>query len=557
LLIDARTLPDGETLTATVCVVGAGPAGIAIARSLAAAGIEVLLIEAGGFKPEPEIEALSDGEVAPGSPHAPLHLYRRRVIGGASYVWGGRCTPLDPIDFETRSWIPHSGWPFDRAELQPWYEQANPFVDAGRFDYTVAGSLAGRGAFIDGFSSPALHTDRLERFSKPTNIGRLYRDELAASAEVRLVHHAVCTGIRLHHAAERTEMLELRALTGTRLVAKAEAFVLAQGTLETVRLMLASNDVMRDGVGNHSGWLGRSYLTHIEGTLGELHFTPADRPVIWGYEKSDDGIYVRRRFAVSEAAQAKHRVANGIVRLNHPSVVDPAHGQGILSAAYFVKNLLVPEYSRRIAWTDRRTAERLAAMGRTRLFARHALNMLKDLPKVASFGPWWLWVRNLQSRQMPSLVLPSRSGSYPLDFNVEQAPNPESRISLATSRDRFDVPRLRVDWRMSEVDRHTIRATLALFRDAVVETGCATFTFDPETALDQFTAIGGHQMGGARMAADPALGVVDSQCRVHGVANLYLAGNQIFPTVGYANPTLTTVALALRLAGHLADRLRP
>ncbi len=555
MLIDARTLPDGETLTATVCIVGAGPAGIAIARSLAAASIEVLLVEAGGFKPESEIEALSKGEVAPGSPHAPLHLYRRRVIGGASYVWGGRCTPLDPIDFETRSWIPHSGWPLTRAELQPWYEQANPFVDAGRFDYTVEGSLAGRGAFIEGFASPALHTNRIERFSKPTNIGRHYREELVKSAKVRLVHHALCTGVKLHHAAGKTEMLELRTLAGTRLAVKAEVFVLALGTLETVRLMLASNDVMRDGIGNHSGWLGRSYLTHIEGTLGELRFTPADRPVIWGYEKSTDGIYVRRRFAVSEAAQERHGVANGIVRLNHPSVVDPAHGQGILSAAYFVKNLLVPEYRRRIAWTDRRTAERLAAMGRTRLFGRHALNMLKDLLKVATFGPWWLWVRNLQRRQMPSLVLPSRSGRYPLDFNFEQAPNPESRIGLVTSRDRFDVPQLRVDWRMREVDRHTILATLELFRDAVAATGCATFTYDPETALDQFTAIGGHQMSGARMAADPKLGVVDSQCRVHGVDNLYLAGNQIFSTVGYANPTLTTVALALRLAGHLADRL--
>lgn len=276
MLIDARTLPDGETLTAAVCVVGAGPAGIAIARSLAAAGLEVLLVEAGGFKPEKEIEALSEGEVAPGSPHAPLHLYRRRLIGGASYVWGGRCTPLDPIDFQARSWVPYSGWPFERTELEPWYEQANPFVDAGRFDYSVEGSLGGTDAFIEGFSSPALHTDRLERFSKPTNLGLRYRQELVRSTKLKLVHHAICTGVRLHHAAKRAERLELHTLAGTRLFAEAKTFVLAQGTLETVRLMLTSNDVMRDGIGNHSGWLGRSYLTHIEGTLGELRFS---RPI--------------------------------------------------------------------------------------------------------------------------------------------------------------------------------------------------------------------------------------------------------------------------------------
>jgi choline dehydrogenase-like flavoprotein len=137
LLLDARTIPGGSKLNAAACVVGAGPVGIAVARGIAAAGLEVLLVEAGGFAPDKDIEALSSGEVTEGSRHAPLTLYRRRVIGGSSYVWGGRCTPFDPIDFRQRPWIPHSGWPIGYDELLPWYEQANQFLDAGSFDYSA------------------------------------------------------------------------------------------------------------------------------------------------------------------------------------------------------------------------------------------------------------------------------------------------------------------------------------------------------------------------------------------------------------------------------------
>ena len=556
MLINAREIPDGEILRADVCVAGAGPTGIAVARNLAARGFDVLLVEAGDFVPHAEIEALSQGEIAVGSRLPSLQLYRRRVIGGTTYVWGGRCTPFDPIDFEARPWFPDSGWPITYAELLPWYEPANTFLDAGRFDYTVSGSLNGEGSFLDGFSSPWLHTDRIERFSRPTNMGRHYRNEIIRSTKLRLLHHAICTSVRLHSDGRTTDHVELRTLAGCRIRVATKIYVLALGTLETVRILLASRARMPNGIGNHSDWLGRSYLTHLEGNVGELRLTPRDKPVIWGYEKSDDGIYVRRRFAVSAAAQAAFGIGNGIARLNHPSVVDPSHRDGILSAAYLVKNLLVPEYSLRISWTDRRTAARLAEMGRSSLLRRHAANIIRDLPRVAAFGPWWLWVRNLRRRKMPSLVLHSRTGKYPLDFNVEQAPNRQSRIDLSDNVDRFGVPQLKVDWRMGDLDRRTIGGTLNLFRQAIADSGCGEFEYDGETALDQFMAVGGHQMGGARMSADPSQGVVDVDCRVHGIGNLYLAGNCVFPTVGYANPTLTAVALAHRLAAHIGHKLK-
>ena len=387
-------------------------------------------------------------------------------------------------------------------------------------------------------------------------MGRHYRKQMVRSTKLRLVHHAVCTSVRPHADGRVIDHIELQTLTGSRIEVATSIYVLALGTLETVRILLASRTRMPNGIGNHSDWLGRSYLTHLEGSVGELRLTPSDKPVIWGYEKSSDGIYVRRRFAVSALAQATFGIGNGIARLNHASVVDPSHRDGILSAAYFVKNLLVPEYSLRISWTDRRTAARLAEMGRSVLFRRHAANIIRDLPRVAAFGPWWLWVRNMRSRQMPSLVLRSRIGTYPLDFNVEQAPNRQSRIYLSNNVDRFGIPQLKVDWRTGEADRRTIDGTVNLFRKAIADSGCGEFRFDGETVIDQFMPVGGHQMGGARMSPNPSDGVVDVDCRVHGIGNLYLAGNCVFPTVGYANPTLTAVALAHRLAAHIGHKLK-
>jgi choline dehydrogenase-like flavoprotein len=556
VLLDAGAIPEGTTLHADVCIAGAGPAGIAVARMLATAGHDVLLAETGGFSPEEEIESLSAGTVATGSGHPSLTMYRRRVIGGTSYVWGGRCTPLDPLDFEVRDWVPYSGWPIAHRDLLPWYQGASDFLDAGRFDYSVEGSLTDKKDFIEGFVSPILLSDRIERFSLPTNVGHKFRAELVRSPTLRLLHHAVATHIRLDRDNGNVRCLDLRALNGSRMTVVAPAYVLALGAIETVRLMLASNDACENGIGNSSGWLGRSYLSHLEGTVGELRLQPSSRPVIWGYEKSRDGVYVRRRFALSEMAQKEHRIGNAVARLHHESFANPSHRNGILSAAFLTKSLLVPEYSRRISWVDRRTAQRMANTGPASLTRSHLMNVVRDLPGALALIPRWIWLRNLRRRKFPSLVLPSRFGTYPLDVNIEQSPNPASRITLLDTRDRFGMPQVSVDWRMNELDRHSIRTTLALIRDALAQSQCGEFMVDVDESIERITPIGGHQMGGARMSSDAKNGVVDANCRVHGVGNLYLAGSQVFPTVGYANPTLTAVALSLRLAAHLQTNHR-
>ena len=156
---------------ADVCVVGAGAAGIPLALSLTGKGLKVLLLEAGERSQDSRAQAHYQGEVADERMHSPLHRYRLRGLGGSTSLWGGRCMPYDPIDFEERAWVPHSGWPISYEGLLPYYARANAWAEAGRFSYDARHALPGAPPLFAGFDSSIVRTDGLERFSCPTDFG--------------------------------------------------------------------------------------------------------------------------------------------------------------------------------------------------------------------------------------------------------------------------------------------------------------------------------------------------------------------------------------------------
>lgn len=172
---------------------------------------------------------------------------------------------------------------------------------------------------------------------------------------------------------------------------------------------------------------------------------------------------------------------------------------------------------------------------------------LRDLPSVGRTGLRWRgW-----SFGAPKMLL--------IRSSCEQAPHPDSRVTLDGERDALGMPRVVLDWRLSPIDRHTIAFAFRRSVDGLTQAGLGQVTLEPwiETPdLDSGEFEGGyHHMGTTRMSDTPTSGVVDRHCRVHGVHNLYIAGPSVFPTSGCANPMLTIVALALRLAGHLSDGL--
>lgn len=545
LVIAQASELDTLALHAGVCIVGGGPVGIALALSLAESGRDVLLLEAGDLARDAAVQAFYEGAVADPALHSPTVEYRERRLGGTSTVWGGRCMPLDPIDYEPRDWVPDSGWPIGGDALAAYYPQANRLCEVGAFDYRAGSALApGARPMIAGFAGDHFSDDSLERLSCPTDFGARYRNRLARAGNVRVLLRAAVQSIDLDPAGGRVAGLSVRDAGGRTLTVTADEVVLALGGLETPRLMLASRAVHATGVGNGHDVVGRYYMSHLAGTIGT--FRAAAPGAVWhGYDIADDGTYCRRRLALSEAAQRRHRIGNVVLRLHHPRIGDPAHGTGILSAL-FLGRLLVPRHYRgRLVGSD--------AGGPLGTLA-HVRNVARQPAAVARFAAQMLVARRLAARKYPSIVVEPRDGAYSLDVHAEQQPNRDSRVLLGDARDAYGMPRLLVDWHYTAGDIETLRTALALLAEDLARSGCGRFDYDPhavEAEMTRYGAYPGHHIGTARMGDDPRSSVVDRHCRVHGIANLHVAGAAVFPTSSQANPTLTAVALALRLADRL------
>ncbi|HWX46534.1 MAG TPA: GMC family oxidoreductase [Roseomonas sp.] len=554
MILDALSLAPGTSLEADLCIVGGGAAGLSLACALEGSGLSVLLLEAGGRKFDAAAQGGLNGEVAEGSIHSPPHMYRRRVLGGATSIWGGRCVPFDPIDLERRDWVPQSGWPIGWEALSAYYPAAQQYFEAGAYAYDVPEALGpGAPPTIEGFDDPDITASRIERFSRPTDFGKANSARLAASTQVRVLLNA--HAVRLVAENGPVEVLEGASAPGRGFTVRARRYVLATGGLEVPRLLMASDPSRRGGLGNEGGALGRYYMCHAENTLGRLRLLPANRPIALDFEVTPDGIYVRRKFGLSDAAQRREGLLNTIFRLHYPLIADPAHGSGVLSAMYLVKDAILPEYRRKLATIE--IANRGKMQRDSRFWLAHMANVLRDSPGVLNFGQKWLRKRTFASRKLPFVVVRSRDGSYPLDVNAEQVPNPESRVTLGRETDAFGLPRLRVDWRLHPADVDSLVRSMKLARAAFARSGVAQLDFDDATIEDEVrasTPVGGHHIGTARMSETPRDGVVNADCAVHGVPNLYIASSAVFPTCSHANPTLTIVAMALRLADHLKAR---
>ena len=544
---DAAEIEAGAALAADICIVGSGAAGISLALALVDSGLSVLVLEGGGAAFEAASQALYQGAVADPRMHSPADWYRRRGLGGSTTIWGGRCVPFDAIDFEARPWVAGGGWPIGMDSLAPWYGPANALCEAGRFAYTAADAFpAGLRPMIDGFGGADFSSDTLERFSIPTDFGKRYRARLALCGNVRLLLHASVVALRTGADAMVVDRLDVAGPGGRRFAVRARHIVLALGGLETPRLLLASRGDQAsghaDGLGNAHGQVGRHYMCHIAGTIGTLRTA---RQAWHGYDLSDDGVYCRRRLALTPAAQRRLRTGNFVARLHHPRIPDPSHRSGALSALQFARPFIANEYGKRLHGGAKLPAS--AWLG-------HLRNVAADPRGTAGFLLHWLRHRTLATRKYPSVIVAPAENRFSLDFHAEQEPNPLSRVTVTQDLDRLGMPRLLVDWRHTELDMHTVRAALAALASQISACGAGVFAYDPaevEAAALQDGAYGGHHIGTARMSADRRTGVVDADCRVHGTANLFVAGSAVFSTSGQANPTLTIVALALRLATHL------
>ena len=545
MIMDTRQLAAGDALQCDICIVGSGAAGLTLAHELRDSGRDVIVLEAGGEKFRSDAQDPYKGEVTNPAHHGPLHEYRQRRLGGTTAVWGGRCAPFTEIDFERRAHVPHSGWPLSKAQLDPFYKRANVYCQCGEYVYDASQALPRSGEWIPGFRSDDVDASGIWRFSPPTHFGKVYREELAASSNIRILLHANCLRLSCAQNASAVESVEAASVPSRTFRVRAKRVVLACGGLEVARLLLTSNQVHPNGIGNDYGLVGRFYISHMTGDAGEVEIA-SDHAALWSYEQTRDRVYCRRSLTISAAAQRRDRLLNFRAILTHPPVADPRHGSGVLSAMYLMKRALArripPEYSR--ALSGMRSLEHVAM---------HCRNIGTDAVSLTRFSLLWTRKRVLASRKLPSVVIPNHSGIYTLHFDAEQSPNPESRVSLCATRDSFGIPRMRVDWRFTANDVCSIARSCRLIGDVLARTKTGRLLFDPDEAAEHVAegaAVGSHHIGTARMGSSPNVGVVNADCRVYGMDNLFIS-SAVFPTSGFANPTLTIVALAVRMAYHL------
>jgi choline dehydrogenase-like flavoprotein len=505
-----------------LCIVGAGPAGITVALELEASGWRVCLLEAGGPAYEPATQRLFEGEVR-GQAYPPLRDTRAGALGGSTTVWAGWCRPLEPLDFEPRPWCGAAGWPFGLDALAPFYARAHELCGLAAFDYDPAHWSAVLGPEQILPADPAVANQIFH--VNIQDFGRRYRERLERSRAIDLVLHAPVT--RLDLDGRVCTAVDVRTLDGHALTIRADRFVLAAGGIENPRLLLlsAAGPDGADAPGNGSGMLGRYFADHAFVDFGTLVLR---RPNALGF------------YRLERAAPGRDAMVRGVLSLRREVV----ERERLLHSALFFH----PRYEAHRSFANAGVKAWLQLWNK--LNHRGVPGAPGPYLRAAVKAPHHIAVamaRKLAVRHGPARRWRMR-GAFETGFRAG------NRVSLGEERDRLGRQRPLVDYRIDDEDIESMRRVARLFDGAVrqAELGHLELAFpDEPLAWRHMIEAGKHHMGTTRMHRSARLGVVDEHGRVHGTANLYVTGSSVFPSGGYANPTLTIVALAARLSDHL------
>lgn len=552
MIEDARSIPKNTLLEADLCILGGGAAGIAVALEYLESGRSVILVPGGGPGQTADGIDLYRGKVSPKGSHEPLEENRIRMWGGTTTVWGGRCVPFDPIDFEERSWIPNSGWPIKHDDLKGYIAKANQLSEAGVADFDARSVFPStQTEIINGFDDDQIVSWPLERWSTPTDYSKRYRQKIQSAPNVRVLLYAHGIHLQMDDAGKSVAHVTAACSPNCHFQIRAKNVVLACGALENARLLLASNNILSKGIGNQHDLVGRYYQSHRFGVCGYAVLNDPDKDFIYEFEKDDADVYCRRRFWLTPKAQQEREVNNVVGFFFRNVSGSSEHRNAMVSVIMLVKTVLGG-----------------AKKGPKRLFGilkaqrneliSHVWIILKDGPSIFVQLGAVAYTRFFQKRRLPMILPPKKSNRFPLFYQTEHAPLYESRVTLdESSKDDFGMPRLDVQICFSEIDFRTIRTFISIFKERLESSGLGYFQMskDEEDALkhaeSQSFNSNSHNIGTTRMSHDPIHGVVDSNCKVFDVDNLYLAGSSVFPTSSHANPTLMIIALALRLADNL------
>jgi choline dehydrogenase-like flavoprotein len=514
MIVDAKTVPKDSHLECDICIIGGGPAGISIAKEFIGSSTSVILLESGGETSDEDNQALANGGFSlRGWGHQfenkdCLNQCRGRLLGGTSDRWGGMCGEFDAQDYEKRDWIPHSGWPINDNDVRPYLPNAAKLcgitpIQEDLSKYKGTPLVVGDGNKI---------TSKIFHFSPPVRFGQQYKNDLDAARNLRTFLNANVTDLIQKEDKQEIDYVDVKTLSGNSFEVKSKIFVLATGGIDNAKLLLNANNGR--GIGNENDLVGRFFMGHIYiiPIVPSIVFSSLNQDNFTFYTdhlEDELGHNVSGCFALHPEEQQNLRISNA--------------------------NLL------------------FGALGRRTTKAKGGRKLEEDLDAFgkAAFATAKEEFRNLTGRSNTAI---KDENVFEIAISVEQAPNPNSRVLLSDTRDSFGNPLANLDARFQEIDYDTILGTVQTFAKelGVNQVAKARILAGRKTYFDnQLHNLGCHHMGTTRMSDSPRTGVVDKNCKVFGVSNLYIAGSSVFSTGGAVNPTYKIVALGLRLADHI------
>jgi choline dehydrogenase-like flavoprotein len=516
---DARTLENGTLIEGDICIVGAGAAGISIAMEFINTPYKVILLEGGGFEYEERIQELYGGTTT-GQPYYPIKSSELHYFGGTTGHWGGMCSLFDPIAFQKRAWVDKSGWPITQETLIPYYDRAHVNLDLDIFEFNLEYWQKKDPTLVSlPFNEDTVWT-KVWKFSPPTRFGKKYKEAIVNSKNIHLYTYANMVDITANDNLSSIKTVTVKNYTGKSQQVAAKYFVIACAGIQNARVLLAANKQNAKGIGNENDLVGRYFMEHLELKSAEL----------WLKEKNELKLYINAspriqgEIAIMPEKQAEFKILNGIVSF---------------TPLEYAKKM--PSYINVWSTADPRVNQKQVDKAMYRAGGNRITRFFDSF-------------KSEQSKQMHQ--------AFQMTMRLEQAPNPMSRVTLLEEKDELGMPRANLNWAFTSLERKSIRKIYEIIGQQAGATGVGRVKLldelwdDQINSLPKSTSGGWHHMGTTRMSEDPKDGVVDKDCKVHSINNLFIAGASCFPTGAGVNPTFTIVALSIRLADHIKQELK-
>ena len=512
--IDARTLENNTLIEGDICIVGAGAAGISIALDWIGGPYKVILLEGGGFEYDDRVQNLYRGEVS-GQRYFPLRASRLHQFGGTTAHWAGMCSPFDNIDFIKRDWVPHSGWPINRADLDPFYRRAQSKLGLEQDEYHLSYWQNKIEGLIPFPLDENVIWNKMWQFSR-ARFGTFHKDAIVNASNIHLYTYAHAVDIKASEDIKTVSEVVVKNHDEKTHKVKAKHFILACGAIQNARLLLASNSQNTSGLGNNHDVVGRYFMEHLEVESAQLWLSRPFPMNLYVFNFEGEQLNTRAELAITEDIQKKEKILNGTASFTP------------LEVAQRVR-------PRMDIWQDEDPA-------------KNSDEFLEEI--FAAYGDMNKGIYKFEDR------------AFHLDTRIEQSPNPNSRVTInENDKDSLGVPRARLHWELTPLDQMSIRRIYEILGRQLGIAGIGRikikdFLIDGDDEnWPSYTNGGWHHMGTARMGDDPSSSVVDKNCKVHSLDNLFVAGSACFTTAGAPNPTLTLSALSIRLSDHVKGLL--